>query len=236
MRLINVKTGQLEQFFGSSIPRYMILSHTWGSDEISFQDAEQIAKQGRGFLSRKARRLKKLVGYFKIVDFCAKIVERCSDIEYAWIDTCCIGKASSAELSEAINSMFQWYEQAEACFAYLCDVSAGQDPRTVGSDFRKSRWFIRGWTLQELLAPFRVVLFDGSWNKIGRRDSLGSVIEQVTSISSAYISGTADTSTGFYRNRRVVLSGASVAERMSWAATRETTREEDMAYCLLGLF
>ncbi|RMJ09722.1 hypothetical protein CDV36_010663 [Fusarium kuroshium] len=141
-----------------------------------------------------------------------------------------------AELSEVINSMFQWYEQAEACFAYLCDISAGQDPKAVGSDFRKSRWFTRGWTLQELLAPFRVVFLDGGWNKIGSRDSLGSVIEESTGIGSAYINGTADKSTGFYRNRRVLLPGASVAERMSWAAKRGTTREEDMAYCHLGLF
>jgi hypothetical protein len=137
-----------------------------------------------------------------------------------WIDTCCINKTSSAELSEAINSMFGWYERAEVCYAYLSD--AFTDPADLFLNdlrFEKSQWFRRGWTLQELLAPYYVDFFDKGWNWIGSKASLDELIKATTGISDL-----------------LNYKAASVAQKMSWASKRETTRIEDQAYCLLGLF
>ncbi|KAF8878275.1 hypothetical protein CPB84DRAFT_1794272, partial [Gymnopilus junonius] len=142
---------------------------------------------------------------------------------YVWVDTCCIDKTSSSELSEAINSMYKWYQEAEVCYAYLVDVSASENAFDVDSQFRRCKWFTRGWTLQELIAPLSLVFYDKKWMEIGTKSSLRKVITQVTNIS-----------------KQVLLvnhSGEiSIAARMLWAANRQTTRIEDMAYCLLGLF
>lgn len=143
-----------------------------------------------------------------------------------WMDTCCIDKSSSAELSEAINSMFAWYQQADVCLVYLHDVDSSLDPSTPGSvrnSLRSSDWFNRGWTLQELVAP-SVVYFHGSdWRSIGSRTSLKAVLSEITSID-----------VDLFSHGR--LSRYSIAQKMSWAAKRETTRVEDEAYCLMGLF
>jgi hypothetical protein len=134
--------------------------------------------------------------------------------------SCCIDKTSSAELSEAINSMFRWYSRSKVCYAYLTDVSYdGFD-----DSLPKSRWFTRGWTLQELLAPSSVVFYSAEWTRIGDSEVLISVLRNVTRIDEGILSRTKS------------LDWVSVAEKMSWAATRETTRVEDMAYCLLGIF
>jgi hypothetical protein len=140
-----------------------------------------------------------------------------------WIDTCCIDKSSSAELSEAINSMFKWYNDAEVCYAFLSDVNADEDPNAWPSSFRNSRWFTRGWTLQELIAPGVVYFYGAGWKQIGSRDTLLNLVVEITKISPAYFT-TGD------------LSQFSAAQKMSWAANRNTTRLEDEAYCLLGLF
>jgi hypothetical protein len=137
-----------------------------------------------------------------------------------WIDTCCIDNSSSAELSEAINSMFRWYEKAEVCYVYLLDVpSAPEDPYLWNSVFRRSECFTRGWTLQELLAPYYVDFFDQSWNWIGSKSGLDGLIGDTTRVRDL-----------------LNYKAASVAQKMSWASRRETTRMEDKAYCLLGLF
>lgn len=136
--------------------------------------------------------------------------------EYVWIDTCCIDKTSSAELSEAINSMFAWYQEAKVCYAYLFDVP--------DRPLKASRWFTRGWTLQELIAPREVIFYDGNWRNLGDRTSLGPRISQCTRIPESILSGEKD------------LDTFSTAQRMSWAAERQTTRVEDRAYCLMGLF
>jgi len=139
---------------------------------------------------------------------------------YCWIDSCCIDKSSSAELSEAINSMFEWYRRAEVCYAYLSDVNYLKKHNSIiEQDFKKSAWFTRGWTLQELLAPQWVEFYDINWQEIGTKSSLSSLIESITGIS--YIFD--------YAN-------ATVAQKMSWASLRQTTRVEDQAYCLLGIF
>ncbi|KAE9373726.1 HET-domain-containing protein, partial [Stipitochalara longipes BDJ] len=201
MRLINTSTLTLEMFFGEAVPTYAILSHRWNDVEVSFQDLQD-------------GKCKKMAAYSKIKRCCAQA--RLEGWQYAWIDSCCIDKTSSAELSEAINSMYSWYNASEVCYVYLADVRGGE---TLLDDLRRSEWFTRGWTLQELLAPSCVVFFDKDWNDVGTKGSLEEIISDITGISD------------FINFKR-----ACVAQKMSWVARRKTTRVEDMAYCLLGLF
>ena len=143
--------------------------------------------------------------------------------EWVWIDTCCIDNTSSAELSEAINSMSRWYAGARVCYAHLSDVRCTGDAGKDMKAFRDSVWFTRGWTLQELLAPVNVVFFDHTWKEIGTKFSLKDDLRLATGISPhAFL-------TPGWRN-------CCIAHRMSWASKRKTTRLEDMAYCLMGLF
>ncbi|THU97022.1 hypothetical protein K435DRAFT_890504 [Dendrothele bispora CBS 962.96] len=143
---------------------------------------------------------------------------------WIWIDSCCIDKSSSAELSENINSMYRLYENAGVCYVYLSDASSKEDPRDPRSHFPKSKWFTRGWTLQELIAPSASVVFlDHLWEKIGTRYSLRDVISAITSIPVQLLED-GD------------LTKYSIAQKMSWAAFRKTTRPEDRAYSLMGLF
>lgn len=158
--------------------------------------------------------------YSKIRGCCAQAA--LDGFDYAWIDSCCIDKTSSSELSEAINSMFSWYSRAQVCYAYLSDVPAGgvgKDHLRVDSYFRASEWFTRGWTLQELLAPRSVVFFDRDWVDIGTRHSLQGLVSAITGVKNM----------GKFEH-------ACVAQKMSWASRRRTTRIEDQAYFLMGLF
>lgn len=209
MYLLNTSTFQLHRFIGDKVPPYVILSHTWGDGEVLFQDIE-----------KPASHYQQLKGFSKVDKCCA--LARSDGWEYVWIDNCCIDQKSSAELSEAINSMYRWYKDAEVCYAYLADISVSvgnpDSPRTL---LYLSRWFTRGWTLQELLAPFLVIFFDRDWIDVGTKHSLGGVISDATGIDTDHLF-----------NPRP----ASAAAKMSWASRRKTTRPEDIAYCLLGLF
>lgn len=223
MRLINVRSYKLETFLGSQTPPYAILSHTWGKHEISF---EQMQSQGfPAELSTDGMHTDPTDGYMKIFYACQQA--RSDGLEYAWVDTCCIDKSSSAEISEAINSMFHWYRQAEFCYAYLSDVQRPENPGEVRSQFRHSKWFTRGWTLQELLAPMKLRFYCQEWQLIGPITALYATIEDITGIKTLYLQK--DWSPFMFRH-------ASIATRMSWASKRETTRLEDMAYSLLGIF
>ncbi|THU90993.1 HET-domain-containing protein [Dendrothele bispora CBS 962.96] len=208
MRLLNTKSFQLEEFH-ADIPPYAILSHTWEKEEVSFQDIQDlnVAKGKKGWK--------------KVQSACA--YARRYKFDWIWIDTCCIDKSSSAELSEAINSMYPYYRGARVCYAYLCDASSEEDPRDVRSGFKRSRWFERGWTLQELIAPRYVVILDKDWKEIGTRWSLGDAISAITSIPVQVF-------------KHGDIEKFSIAQKMSWAASRKTTRPEDMAYCLMGIF
>ncbi|KAK4446587.1 HET-domain-containing protein [Podospora aff. communis PSN243] len=213
MRLINTETLQLQEFYGT-IPIYAILSHTWGDEEPSLEDFRDPAGSS--------------AGHKKIHAACR---QACADgLEYLWVDTCCIMKSSSAELSEAINSMFRWYKEAKVCYVYLVDFECQQgppiDPFGPESDISKCRWFTRGWTLQELIAPRDVRFYDKAWRFIGRKSDSMIKISNITGIDPVVL---ADSS-------RDNLDNCPVARRMSWAARRQTTRPEDMAYCLMGLF
>jgi hypothetical protein len=212
MRLLNTASITLEEFLGENVPPYAILSHTWEKEEVLLADILN------GTASAKK-------GYSKLIGCCQKAVQH--GFEWVWIDTCCIDKTSSAELSEAINSMYQWYETSAICYAYLQDVSVASGktgaPRITVNNFSQSRWFTRGWTLQELLAPKAVEFYTSEWEEIGTKASLATALSANTTIPKRILSGEA-------------LVSCNVAERMSWASTRQTTRVEDMAYCLLGLF
>jgi hypothetical protein len=207
MRLINTTTYEIQEFYGDDIPSYAILSHTWDKVELTYQDL-----QHSGYDVHQ--------GFDKVRGCCLKA--RTLKLEWAWIDTCCIDKTSSSELSEAINSMFRWYEVANVCLVYLSDLSYKWEN---DEGFVASRWFTRGWTLQELLAPKTLRFFDRGWRHIGTIDahSPDSKLKNLVTKASGI------------HNLDNYMS-ASIACKMSWAAKRKTTRVEDQAYSLMGLF
>ncbi|KAK1830421.1 HET-domain-containing protein [Podospora conica] len=206
MRLINTDTGVFEEFIGRNIPKYAILSHTWEEEEVSFSDMQK-----EGYQRKK--------GYVKIYMTCK--LARDAGIQYAWVDTCCIDKSSSAELSEAINSMYRWYQRSVICYAYLSDLSPSD---SLDAALPSCRWFTRGWTLQELIAPSEMRFFDSSWVDRGSKETLCIKLSEITGINVQVL------------RHEVPLASIAVAQRMAWAAKRETTRIEDRSYSLLGLF
>lgn len=257
MRLLHARNFELHEFVGQP-PPYAILSHTWEDDEVTFKDIANLdlASQKKGFT--------------KIRLCCKQTLE--DGYDWAWVDTCCIDKSSSAELSETINSMFKWYEEAGTCYAFLSDMPpvpgdwlykynkwyaslgdmaplsdqeqpSSPDPfgnqrnqlRASDSEttelaappryphFMKARWWTRGWTLQELIAPLEVKFYDRNWQYITCKNTCKELIRTATGIDRNVLSMAGH------------LSMTHVAEKISWVAKRNTTREEDMAYCLLSL-
>ncbi|TFK89155.1 HET-domain-containing protein [Polyporus arcularius HHB13444] len=212
--------------------RYAALSHVWRSGgELSFRDLKALQLNAEKKRSSIRRRLLRHKGSDdsvlsnasdKIRDCCA--LARRHGYRWVWIDSCCIDKSSSEELSEAINSMYDWYAAADICFAFLDDVGDDHDPRLKDSRFRRSRWFTRGWTLQELIAPAVIVFVSQTWRLIGTKADLGDLVEEITGVDRAILTHARP------------LDSVSVARRMSWAAKRNTTREEDRAYSLMGIF
>jgi hypothetical protein len=210
MRLINTITLEVGEFFDGHAPKYGILSHRWLDGEITLQEMQA------GTAAKKP-------GYEKVANVCQLALQ--DGLGYAWVDTCCIDKTSSAELSEAINSMYRWYSEAEMCYAFLNDVTVDEVTFGAGEDaFANSLWFTRGWTLQELIAPGHVKFYNASWRQIGTRASLCVAIAAITQIDVAMLEADGE------------LEKFSIAQRMSWASRRVTTRAEDMGYCLLGIF
>ncbi|KAI0157450.1 heterokaryon incompatibility protein-domain-containing protein [Xylariaceae sp. FL1272] len=280
MRLLNVDNFQLEEFFEPRVPPYVILSHTWDGDEVLFQDIQPTFD---GTFESLAWSTKK--GARKVFDSAAITAKK--GHKYIWIDTCCIDKSSSSELSEAINSMFNWYLKSSICFVYLADfalphaakngendcyaISDNQkieqmtrrrfgkpltndggglaplhdqgshdtrshDSRSFLQGLKDCRWFTRGWTLQELIAPHEVQFYDGNWTFFGTRISLSESLQQITNIAiEVLVFGTLGIEGRNHRLPRF-LKRYSVWEKMVWAAARETLRVEDTAYCLLGIF
>lgn len=223
MRLLDTTSLEIHDFAGDDIPPYATLSHTWGSTEMSYRDVKK-----RRFPEEPTE------GYVKVRDCCRRAKD--DGYSYVWIDTCSIDQRSSAELSEAINSMYKWYEKCEVCYVYLADVDT-TDIDDIA--FAQSRWFQRGWTLQELIAPRNVQFFGKQWQFIGTKsfadvpkqdsqmDPLPHMVEklsEITGVSASVLNGT------------MPRQLCSIAERMSWASKRQTTRQEDMVYSLLGLF
>ncbi|KAF2126884.1 HET-domain-containing protein [Dothidotthia symphoricarpi CBS 119687] len=258
MLLLNVCPGEsalVVWFNDNDVPNYAILSHTWGPDEISYQELVWINRikafstqpntqssfmlmamgmmmgngnSGSSFGSIAEDDLLSRRGYSKIIE--ASREAQNLGYKYVWIDTCCIDKSSSAELQEAINSMYRWYENAEVCLVYLEDIpTPRRDGVKTASEiaklaFETSRWSTRGWTLQELVAPAVCRFYFGDWTLMGEKVEFLEELSQTTGIPT------------FVFEERRSAAEVSVAERMSWAAFRKTTRIEDQAYCLLGLF
>ena len=196
---------------------YAILSHTWNGKEQTLQEVKAMAEQCR----RDGTNPRDFV-HPKIRNCC--IVAEKHGYRWVWIDSCCIDSTSSSELSEAINSMFRWYKEAEVCFAYLVDVPADCDLDADDSAFRKSRWHTRGWTLQELIAPDFLIFLSKDWHELGNRADYAALLMEVTGIPYGVLT------------REHQPAEYSVSIRMSWASKRKTTRVEDEAYCLMGLF
>jgi hypothetical protein len=199
------------------LPKYAILSHTWGRDdeEVNYCDI----KHGTG---------EDKIGYKKI-RFCAEQAKR-DGLEHCWVDTCCIDQSNPIEVQRSINSMFRWYRDATRCYVYLQDIAVvGSERGDEQSDavwdpaFRAHRWFTRGWTLQELLAPVSVEFFTDKGQRLGDKLSLALQIRETTGIPTEALQD----------NR---LDRFGIDERFTWARNRETKYEEDWAYCLLGIF
>ncbi|KAF2188149.1 HET-domain-containing protein [Zopfia rhizophila CBS 207.26] len=198
------------------VPSYAILSHTWQEDEeVTFSELV------KGSNKTKA-------GYDKI-RFYAQQAKR-DGLEYFWVDTCCINKADQAELQDAINSMFRWYQNAARCYVFLSDVSiakrkacSGRSELTWEPAFQATRWFTQGWTLQELLAPRYVRFFSRESKQLGDKSSLKRQIHEITGIAISALQG-------------APLHDFDVEERLLWTKDRRTTRTEDKAYSLLGIF
>ncbi|TFK94470.1 HET-domain-containing protein [Polyporus arcularius HHB13444] len=223
MWLLSTDRAELRFFISpDSVPEpgYASLSHVWDAEEQSFQDLQALraecavsGQNPRDLVSEKIRR-------------CCELAQA-QGYAWLWADTCCIDKSSSAELSEAINSMFRYYSIADVCYVYLRDVpteGAFIGDLTGSSPFRDSRWHRRGWTLQELLAPSVVFFLSASWESLGSKVDLAEQLEEATGIPQSVL------------RLQTKLANISVAQRMSWAAFRQTTRPEDEAYCLMGIF
>jgi len=216
MRLLERKPGGelgLTKYLTTNIPSYAILSHTWGNDgeeEVTFQEMDAGTGQTKP-------------GYQKL-EFCIEQADR-DGLRYCWVDTCCIDKSSSTELSEAIISMFRWYKNSTRCYAYLSDVSTAAQPQHVWEPaFQRSRWFTRGWTLQELLAPSSVGFFAKDRTLLGDKHSLLQELHDITGIATRAL------------RDQDSLCTFSIDERFEWAKSRQTTKEEDWVYSLLGVF
>ncbi|KAL5318896.1 hypothetical protein ACEPPN_013964 [Leptodophora sp. 'Broadleaf-Isolate-01'] len=218
MRLLKINgPGEfsLVQVASHTTLSYAILSHTWtDGQEVTYQDLISGAGNSKS-------------GYDKI-KFCGEQATR-DGLQYFWVDTCCIDKSDPAELSKAINSMFRWYRNAKKCYVYLADVSRTSENTDVQASqstwevaFRGSKWFTRGWTLQELIAPAVVEFFSQEGKLLGDKKSLEKPIYEITQIPIHALRGNP-------------FSDFSIAERKGWAAQRQTTEEEDIVYCLLGL-
>lgn len=206
-------------FVGDNIPQYAILSHTWGADSDEVSHGDLINGIG-----------KTKPGYTKI-RYCAEWAKR-DGLQYFWVDTCCIDKSNAVELQEAINSMFRWYQNAAKCYVYLSDVlqkkrraSDQSSKYTWELAFRSSRWFTRGWTLQELLAPGpdKIEFFSREGHLLGDKKALEQLIHEITRIPIEALRGNP-------------LCQFDVSQRLLWAKNRQTTHEEDQAYSLFGIF
>ena len=231
MRLLDAKTQILTTFRDGDEPAYAVLSHTWlypNDREVQFQDVQHL------------RDYKAKDGYRKIEFVCNRA--KADGLNFVWVDTCCINKTDPLELGKAINSMYHWYRKSTECYVFLEDVSLEREK--LSSDFVKSssntfqplldvfshcRWFTRGWTLQEMIAPKTVNFYDTNGIALGSRHELAPVISRVTRIDESAL-------LDIGLREHITLDDFSVAQRLAWASTRQTTEPEDIAYCLVGIF
>ncbi|TBU27926.1 heterokaryon incompatibility protein-domain-containing protein [Dichomitus squalens] len=219
MWLLSTDRAELHHFISPQhlSDGYAILSHVWGKKEQSFQETPAYHKDlpsnrpnARDTASEKVRQ-------------CCILAER-DGLRWIWNDTCCIDKTSSADLSEAINSMYLYYSLAEVCYAYLADVAQDRFDTGTKGLFAASQWHTRGWTLQELIASPFLVLISSDWQKLGTKMDHARSLSEITHIPVEVLL------------MQKPVSSFSVAQRMSWACGRKTTRVEDRAYSLMGIF
>ncbi|KAK7460466.1 hypothetical protein VKT23_009187 [Stygiomarasmius scandens] len=205
-RLIDTLSLELITFKeGDTIPGYAILSHRWIHDEeVTFQEFKNPSPE-----------TKSKSGYQKIESACQQAHDQ--GLCYIWIDTCCIDQKDHDDITWNLESMYAFYQNSQICYAYLVDFEQWY------LDFSRSEWFQRGWTLQELLAPSKVVFFDKHWTRFGSRDENVDIISDVTRIPRAVLQG------------KQSLNDIHPLDRMSWAIGRKTTRPQDQIYCLFGL-
>jgi len=239
MRLINVKAflerevlirkrkrvdrrARVFEFCDDETTNYAILSHRWVGQEVDYAELAELIKMG----GEERDEIRQRGGYQKILRSCEQA--KMDGHEWLWVDTCCLDKRSSAELSEAINSMYRWYENSRVCYAYLHDVCDSSFP----TESDKSRypnfngwpeWFSRGWTLQEMIAPNNVQFFNKDWRPLGDKRTFAPTLADITRVPQHILRD------GLSYNR------PCIAQIMSWAADRTTTRVEDRAYSLMGL-
>ncbi|KAK6440840.1 hypothetical protein LTR95_002941 [Oleoguttula sp. CCFEE 5521] len=233
MRLLNIETLKFQQFY-SSPPPYVIASHRWAAEteEITLQDVVSGCDKSKA-------------GYKKLEGFIRFAKSQYSEIKWIWIDTCCIDKTNSVELSEAINRMFKWYKAAYVCLAYLQDVTRSPLANANGweEELRHSEWFTRGWTLQELLAPSTVVFLTRQWKIIGYKGDypvLKSSITGLALLRHDYVPLESIIASFTKLPKKVLLSSAQLEttdaeDCLQWVNDRNTTREEDKWYCLFGI-
>ena len=200
---------------------HAILSHRWIAQEVDNDEMVELAKMDR----KERDEIRQRDGYRKIHQSCEQA--QANGHEWLWVDTCCIDKRSSAELSEPINSMYRWYEKAKICYVYLHDVPGSSFPTASDKerypDFNGwPEWFSRGWTLQELIAPSEVEFFNKDWQSICKKTTLTPTLQNITGIPEHILTH------GLSGNR------PCVAQITSWAANRTTMRIEDRAYSLMG--
>ncbi|KAK5711194.1 hypothetical protein LTR17_018542 [Elasticomyces elasticus] len=254
MRLINIDTLESAEFYDDAIPAYAILSHRWTTDELTYADFRKgRRKESIGY--EKVLRLQEVTHRYNAwlehrkVEFAPEAVHEVrmltdQPLKYMWLDTCCIDKRSSAELSEAINSMYSYYSKAQICFAHLADVHATENIDHLSPEMERmmqeSVWFTRGWTLQEMIAPGRILFCDEKWtffahkcrnvslyerkhqcNELPTTCHVNKILAEITGVAPAVIDSE--------------RAGSSALEIFGWASRRTTSRVEDMSYCLLGL-
>lgn len=198
-------------------PPYAILSHRWRKEEVLYRDIKMYDD-----IKKADESLMALSGYQKIMAACRQASR--DGLDYIWIDTCCIDRDNNTIFSEALNSMHPWYQNARVCYAYLDDVNSDEDSRGQDTTFEESQWFRRGWTLQELLAPETVLFFAKDWTLIGSKVNLADKISDITGVRTDVL---------LFPER---IRSYSVATRMSWASGRETLKDEDRVYSLMGIF
>ncbi|KAK5696353.1 hypothetical protein LTS12_028577, partial [Elasticomyces elasticus] len=222
MRLINVNTLELHTFV-CDMPRYAAASHRWkDGEEATIEDVKNRTNTDKS-------------GYRKMEGFARYIRKEIREIEWFWIDTCCIDQGNASEVTEAVNSMFRWYSNAEVCIVYLADVGSAEGQRK----FEDSAWFCRGWTLQELLAPHVVIFLSNTWQLIGHKGrgavTIGGIrirggpalepqVARITHIPETVLHD-------YSKSKKLTPE-----QKLAWIANRQTKKEEDMYYSLLGLF
>ena len=210
------------EFADEEATSYAILSHRWTRQEVNHEEIVDLAKMERNEQNEVCQRL----GYQKILASCEQAKK--DGFKWLWVDTCCIDKRSSAELSEAINSMYRWYENSAVCYAYLQDVRSSfprlENKKIYPNSKGWPEWFSRGWTLQEMIASRNVQFFNEGWESIGNKKMLAHALSRITGVPPHILAD------GLSASNR-----PCVAQIISWAADRTTSRVEDRAYSLLGL-